>query len=204
MDYFVSEIIMQLASADDKLLLLLNGMHTPFLDRLMWMVSDRWVWAPFYVLLAYLVVRRDAWRPALLCILLVAVAVGLTDHTCAFYIRPALQRLRPSAPDNPVSCLVHIVNGYRGGRYGFPSCHAANTFALAVFLSLHFRSKPMTLLMFSWSLLVSLSRIYLGVHYPGDVLGGMFVGGLYALLFWGVYCLACRGIPLIVQKTIVT
>lgn len=99
---------------------------------------------------------------------------------------------------------MHIVNGYRGGRYGFPSCHAANTFALAVFLSFHFRRKPMTLLMFSWSLLVSLSRIYLGVHYPGDVLGGMLVGGLYALLFWVVYCLACRGIPLIAQKTIVT
>lgn len=100
---------------------------------------------------------------------------------------------------------MHIVNGYRGGRYGFPSCHAANTFALAVFLSFHFRRKPMTLLMFSWSLLVSLSRIYLGVHYPDDVLGGMLVGGLYALLFWGrVLSGVQRHPPLIAQKTIVT
>lgn len=187
----------QLAAADEKLLLVINGMHTPFLDVLMWVVSDKWVWAPFYVFLAFMVLRCCRWKRGLLCILLVLLAVAFTDQTCASYIRPAIQRLRPSAVDNPVSCMVHIVNGYRGGRYGFPSCHAANTFALAVFLSVCFRRKRVSVLMLSWSALVSCSRIYLGVHYPGDVVGGMLVGGAYALGFLCIYYMVVKGVPFI-------
>lgn len=186
MIHYLSGILSFFAMADKWLLLTLNGFHCRLFDILMWTVSDKWVWIPFYVLLAYLVLRRNTWRHGVLCLLLIGMVILVTDQTCASLIRPAVQRLRPSSPDNPISSLVHIVNGYHGGRYGFPSCHAANSFALATFLSLYFRRRRMTILLVAWAAVVSYSRIYLGVHYPGDVLCGMLVGCMYSLLFWYV------------------
>lgn len=172
---------------DEKLLLLLNRWHTPFFDQLMWMVSDKWVWVPLYVLLAGLIVRRYSWKGGLLCLLMIALAVAATDQTCASLLRPLVGRLRPSNPDNPISTAIHLVNGYRGGRFGFPSCHAANSFTLAVFVSCCFRRRRVTLSMLAWAMVVAYSRIYLGVHYPGDVATGMVVGCLYGAVFYGIY-----------------
>lgn len=84
--------------------------------------------------------------------------------------------LRPSNPENPLSEMVHIVGGYRGGSYGFPSCHAANSFALASFLILLFANRKLSLFIFVWAVLNSYSRVYLGVHYPGDLLVGAIIG----------------------------
>lgn len=82
----------------------------------------------------------------------------------------------PSNPENPLSEMVHIVGGYRGGSYGFPSCHAANSFALASFLTLLFANRKLSLFIFAWAVLNSYSRVYLGVHYPGDLLVGAIIG----------------------------
>ena len=82
----------------------------------------------------------------------------------------------PSNPENPLSEMVHIVGGYRGGSYGFPSCHAANSFALASFLILLFANRKLSLFIFAWAVLNSYSRVYLGVHYPGDLLVGAIIG----------------------------
>lgn len=82
----------------------------------------------------------------------------------------------PSNPANPLSEMVHIVGGYRGGSYGFPSCHAANSFALASFLTLLFANRKLSLFIFAWAVLNSYSRVYLGVHYPGDLLVGAIIG----------------------------
>lgn len=90
--------------------------------------------------------------------------------------RPSVCRLRPSNPENPLSEMVHIVGGYRGGSYGFPSCHAANSFALASFLTLLFANRKLSLFIFAWAVLNSYSRVYLGVHYPGDLLVGAIIG----------------------------
>lgn len=95
---------------------------------------------------------------------------------CATLIRPEVCRLRPSNPENPLSEMVHIVGGYRGGSYGFPSCHAANSFALASFLILLFANRKLSLFIFAWAVLNSYSRVYLGVHYPGDLLVGAIIG----------------------------
>lgn len=95
---------------------------------------------------------------------------------CATLIRPEVCRLRPSNPSNPLSEMVHIVGGYRGGSYGFPSCHAANSFALASFLTLLFANRKLSLFIFAWAVLNSYSRLYLGVHYPGDLLVGAIIG----------------------------
>lgn len=181
---FLFETVTQLSAADEYLLLLLNGVHSPFFDGVMWMVSGKWTWVPLYAFLAYAMVRRHSWKRGVLCLLMIVLTIAATDQTCASLLRPALERLRPSNTDNPVSSFIHIVNGYRGGRYGFPSCHAANSFALAVFVSLSLRRKCVTMALLSWAALVAYSRIYLGVHYPGDVLAGILVGCLYAMFFY--------------------
>lgn len=180
---FFKEIILWLADLDARLLLIVNGAHSPFFDAVMWCISGRWIWVPFYIVLTYMLFRRFSWKRATLCLITIGLIILAADQTCASLIRPEVCRLRPANLNNPLSHLVHVVNGYRGGRYGFPSCHAANTFALAMFMSLIFRNKRFTVMMFSWAIVVSYSRMYLGVHYFGDLFCGASVGSLFAVLF---------------------
>lgn len=172
---------------DHELLLLLNGMHSPFFDHFMMACSSKWVWIPFYVSLVWMLVKAFGWRRAIVGLLVVAITITLCDQLSSSIIRPLVGRLRPANLANPLSSLVHIVDGYRGGRYGFPSSHAANTAGLTFFLIGVFRRKNVAWLMIVWMLLVCYSRVYLGVHYPGDLfVGGCIgavVGWMMALLF---------------------
>lgn len=181
---FLKGFLSWLLATDDKLLLFVNSLHTPFFDTVMWLVSDRWIWVPLYVLLVYIIFSHTTWKRGVLCLVAIALVICATDQTCASLIRPVLERLRPSNVANPISPLVHTVNGYRGGSYGFPSCHAANTFALAVFMSLQIHRKWFTMAMFIWAVVVSYSRMYLGVHYFGDLLCGALIGTFYATIFY--------------------
>lgn len=181
---FFKEFILWLSDIDARLLLIVNGAHRPFFDSVMWCISGRWIWVPFYAVLAYLLFRRMSWKRASICLVTIGLIILAADQTCATLIRPEIGRLRPANLNNPLSSFVHVVNGYRGGRYGFPSCHAANTFALAVFMSLVIRHKWFTVMMFSWAFVVSYSRMYLGVHYFGDLFCGATIGSLFAVLFY--------------------
>ena len=166
----------------------------------MWLVSNRWIWIPGYVILAILLFRKRGVRSGTTAIIIIAFLIILTDQTCASVLKPTLCRLRPSSPDNPISALVTLVNNYHGGQYGFPSCHAANTFALAIFLSLQFNCRYATVALICWSLLVSYSRIYLGVHYPADILGGFVVGGTYAVILYKAHSLIDTTIPAYIKS----
>lgn len=181
---FFKEFILWLSDIDARLLLIVNGAHSPFFDSVMWCISGRWIWVPFYAVLAYLLFRRMSWKRASICLVTIGLIILAADQTCATLIRPEIGRLRPANLNNPLSSFVHVVNGYRGGRYGFPSCHAANTFALAVFMSLVIRHKWFTVMMFSWAFIVSYSRMYLGVHYFGDLFCGATIASLFAVLFY--------------------
>lgn len=181
---FFKEFILWLSDIDARLLLIVNGAHSPFFDSVMWCISGRWIWVPFYAVLAYLLFRRMSWKRASICLVTIGLIILAADQTCATLIRPEIGRLRPANLNNPLSSFVHVVNGYRGGRYGFPSCHAANTFALAVFMSLVIRHKWFTVMMFSWAFIVSYSRMYIGVHYFGDLFCGATIGSLFAVLFY--------------------
>lgn len=181
---FFKEFILWLSDIDARLLLIVNGAHSPFFDSVMWCISGRWIWVPFYAVLAYLLFRRMSWKRTSICLVTIGLIILAADQTCATLIRPEIGRLRPANLNNPLSSFVHVVNGYRGGRYGFPSCHAANTFALAVFMSLVIRHKWFTVMMFSWAFVVSYSRMYLGVHYFGDLFCGATIGSLFAVLFY--------------------
>lgn len=178
------DIVSFLEGIDVGILTFANGHHSHVFDILMWWISDRYVWLPLYLLFAVIFVRKLGWSRGLVVIICVGLMITLTDQTCATYIRPAVARMRPSNPDNPISVCINIVNDYRGGAYGFPSCHAANTFAFAVYTSLIIKRRCIAIGLISWSLLVSYSRLYLGVHYPSDLLGGMVIGGAYAGTFY--------------------
>ena len=134
-----------LNTIDTQVFLALNGLHAPYFDVFMKLFTGKWIWVPMYAAVLFAVVRNYRWRQTLAVLVCVALAITIADQVCATLIRPEVCRLRPSNPENPLSEMVHIVGGYRGGSYGFPSCHAANSFALASFLILLFANRKLSL-----------------------------------------------------------
>lgn len=176
-----------LNNLDAQWLLAINGWHNNFFDTVMYAYSGKIIWAPMYAALLYVVVRNMGWRTALWCVLGIALTILFADQVCSHLIRPWVERWRPSRLENPLSEWVHIVNGYRGGRYGFPSCHAANTMGLACFFGLLIRHRWLSFAMFLWAFVTCYSRAYLGVHYPGDLLAGSLVGIVGACLMYRLF-----------------
>lgn len=161
---------------DTQFFLYLNGPNSLFFDVFMKMYSERFIWIPFYIALMVMIWRTKGTQKCIYYTLGIIIAIILTDQLCATVIRPLVERLRPSNLKNAISALTYTVDGYRGGAYGFPSCHAANSFALATFMSLLIHRRFFIFLIFTWALMNSYSRIYLGVHYPGDILVGALIG----------------------------
>ncbi|MDE6458987.1 MAG: phosphatase PAP2 family protein [Muribaculum sp.] len=175
-------MIEYLNQLDASILLFFNGMHSPFFDKFMMLCTGRFIWIPMYVTILLILIKSFKPKQVLLYAIALAIAITLTDQTCSSIIRPIFERLRPSNPENPLSQYIHIVNGYRGGSYGFPSCHAANSFALAVFVVCLVRRRRLAFFIFGWAILNSYSRIYLGVHYPGDLFIGAIVGSFFGYI----------------------
>jgi len=174
-------LIRSLDQVDQKIFLFLNSLHCPFMDNIMWQISGRFLWVPLYLAIIYFFIRerkRNVW----VTLIAIAVMILLSDQL-ANLVKDTVQRFRPS--HNPlITGLVNIVKDYRGGDYGFVSNHAANSFAAAAFVSMFFARRWITIAMFSWAALVSYSRIYLGVHYPFDVLGGAILGYLIGVMMF--------------------
>lgn len=180
------ELMQWLIEIDEKLLLAINGCHNDYFDHFMYLFSDRWIWVPMYVVILYVVIRNFSFRKTVVCLIAIALTITIADQVGASLIRPIVERMRPSNPDNPISDLVHIVNNHRSGRYGFPSCHAANTFGLAFFVCFLFRRRWLTVFLMFWAVVTCYSRVYLGLHYPGDLLFGMILGFLSAVVVYFV------------------
>lgn len=161
---------------DETLLLLVNGCHNTYWDEFMWMLTYRFTWIPLYIAIAYAVMRTIGWRRGLLFVLAVGVTTLLADQVGSHVIRPWAERLRPSNADNPLSAMIHLVHDYRGGAYGMPSCHAANTVGLLTIVCWQFRNRLLTSTLTLWMLSQIYSRMYLGVHYPTDLLVGAVIG----------------------------
>ncbi|MBQ8773028.1 MAG: phosphatase PAP2 family protein [Muribaculaceae bacterium] len=185
-----------LIDIDTKVFLFLNDINMQLFYHFMMAFTGKAIWVPMYATILFILYRRFGWRVATCYVIGITIAITITDQVCASYIRPFVERLRPSNLANPISGEVHIVDGYRGGSYGFPSCHAANSFALATFLSLLFASRRFTIFILTWAVLNSYSRLYLGVHYPGDLIVGGIVG---AIVGWGTF-LSLRQVAIKVSR----
>jgi undecaprenyl-diphosphatase len=166
---------------DQQLFLFLNSLHSPFWDKVMWGISEIYIWIPLYlaIIVALAIKYR---RKFLMLILVIIIAVTLSDQLSVI-IKNSVHRLRPSHEPS-LSGLVHIVHDYRGGLYGFVSSHASNCFMVAVMSLLLIRKRWFTISILFWAMVVSYSRIYLGVHYPGDVLFGSLLG---ILVGWSIF-----------------
>lgn len=174
---------------DSDIVIWINSHNSACLDDLMWFVSQPTTWIPLYVLLLILLwLQVRDWRKILIILIGFAVAVGLSDFICSGLLKPLVSRPRPTW-DIP---MLHLVNNYRGGHYGFCSSHAANSMAVAMLFSLLYRKKAATALLMVWVALVCYSRMYLGVHYPTDIIAGLVIGSLLAVLVWLVLSIVYR------------
>lgn len=188
--------IQTILAEDRSLLLALNGSDSLFLDGWMMLLTSGFTWIPLYVALLYLVIKNNETMSQILLIvgcslLCVAMADGVAD----FVAKPLVGRWRPSnAPT--IKYAVSVVDGMRGGDYGFFSAHAANTFSIAFFFCLLVRSKMLSVSLVLWSLLNCYTRIYLGLHYPLDILCGLLWGGIVGgAAYWLYYRVYSRISP---------
>lgn len=169
----------------------LNDHHTPFWDTFMWIYSGKAVWIPLIVVSLVIFVYKIKWREALLLILCSVLLGLLSDFVSAELIKPYFERLRPTHhPD--FKYYVEIVENYRGGRYGFISNHAANGFAVVTFTSFLFRYRYLTLTMLLWATVTAYSRIYLGVHFVSDIVGGAIWGVFIGFFVYYIYLTSRR------------
>lgn len=164
----------------------LNGSESLFLDNMMWTISGRLVWIPLYLFILLVFFYRVPRKEGILAALFLILLFVLCDQVSSSLFKPLFERFRPTHHLD-FKDIVDTVNDYRGGLYGFISGHATNSFGLAVFLSLLFKHRAVTLITLFWAALNSYTRIYLGVHFVSDILAGMLAGSLLALLVYLVY-----------------
>ena len=182
----------KLIHIDTEVLLAINGWHAPWADTLMWIISAKATWIPLYVLLIGVLIWRYRqpvptavkWLQrvptCVVMIVVIALAVGAADFIASGILKEWVARPRPTRVPE-LEGVLHLVNGYKSGRYGFVSSHAANTMACALLFSLIWRNKIATCGLMLWVAANCYSRMYLGVHYPLDILGGLTVGALVAV-----------------------
>lgn len=175
-------MIEYLNDVDATALLAVNGLHDAFQDSFWWLVSAKWSSLLLVLALVWILLHQNR-RHALLVLAMLVLTVVIADQVSSGLIKHLVERLRPTH-DPSLESMVHVINGYRGGLYGFVSSHAANSCALAMLVSLVMRQRLVTMSMFTWTLLQCYSRMYLGVHYPGDIIGGLVVGMLAGWLVW--------------------
>lgn len=178
--------LQQLVETDKQLLLAINGTHNLFWDGFMWIVTDTKTWIPAAAMLLYVIFKNNKLSSAILMLVMIALSITFADQFASGLCKPFFHRFRPTQDPDFMS-MIHIVGGYRGGSYGFISSHAANTFAVATFVSLALKSRMFSIIMYIWAIIPSYSRMYLGVHYPGDIFCGAVAGTVIALLVYLLY-----------------
>lgn len=167
-----------LNTIDTNLFLFLNGIHNRFFDPIMWFITKKESWYPVYFIIIGFIIYRYK-KKSLMILPFLILLIVLSDQISVKLFKEVFHRFRPSRVDQ-LKDVIHLLHGKRGGKYGFVSSHAANAFAAATYLSYLFRNKIFTYSAFFWAFIVSYSRIYAGVHYPGDVICGGLLGFVIA------------------------
>lgn len=176
---------------DQTLTLFLNGSQSLFLDGVAATATQTATWIPVAVVLLYVLIRNNNLRAVGTILLAIALSILLADQGASSVCKPLFGRLRPTHEPS-IMYAIDVVNGYRGGKFGFISSHAANTFAVATLLTLLVRGRRLAIVLFGWALLNCWTRVYLGVHYVGDLASGAMWGTLVAT---GIYFAAKRLCP---------
>ncbi|MBR1464134.1 MAG: phosphatase PAP2 family protein [Prevotella sp.] len=171
---------------DSSILSAIN-FNGPDAYSLFWsLYTQRLTWLPLALVASYYLLRRGGWRNALLLCVSLIIMFLLSDFIVASLIKPMIARLRPSHDPSIMDALSYY-QGYRGGMFGFPSNHASNGFAAATLLTLLFRQRAICITAFLWAVGSCYSRLYLGVHFPTDILAGALLGCVFALLVYLFY-----------------
>lgn len=175
---------------DTRLLLIINGSSNPLLDNVFWYITSDWTACAVFIIVAvYLWHYRESLRIErgyALFIVFILLAVILSDLINTYLFKPLVMRLRPSH-EPLLADMLHLVNDYRGGMYGFYSSHASNSAVLGVMTAFYTRHKYMFILLFLYVFLFGFSRLYLGVHYPSDLLMGWFMGSLLGIVAYKIF-----------------
>ena len=176
---------MSLLELDKVITLAINSCHSSFFDNFFYIYTQTWTWLFAIVVLLVWMWRKWGIR-SLYIVAGIALCILLSDQISSSLLKPLVARLRPT--HNPeIANMIHTVNGYRGGLYGFVSSHAANAATFVTFTALVFRNRIYTILLSLWAFLTAYSRVYLGVHYVGDVLCGALVGVLVAVVVYVIF-----------------
>ncbi|WP_010662501.1 phosphatase PAP2 family protein [Marinilabilia salmonicolor] len=173
-----------LIQLDQELLLYFNSFTSPLFDNIFWLITSKSIWVPMYVMILYAIFKNQGIK-GFMTVVFLGLMVLLCDQISTNIFKEGFERFRPSH-EPALEGMVDLINGKRGGQFGFVSSHATNSFGLAVFSLLLFRFNWYTVFILFWAALNSYSRIYMGVHYPGDILGGLILG---SLIGWVVYWL---------------
>lgn len=160
---------------DQSVFFLINGNHSPFWDEIMIFFTQAYTWAAFFILFIFFIIKKYKTKKGLVILLVLIIAVAFSDQL-SNVSKEFIQRLRPTH-EPAIKDMVHFALK-RGGLYGFFSAHASNTMVIAVLSSLIFRNKTYNRLIFSWIFLIGYTRVYLGMHYPLDVIGGWIAGSI--------------------------
>lgn len=178
------EMLMEL---DRALLGFFNGSDSLFMDGVMTTLTSGFSWIPLYLSLFYLVVKNNETMTQIMWVVCcVVLCVILSGGVADFVVKPWIARWRPSN-DPLIKYTVDVVNDMRGTNYGFFSAHAANTFSIALFFCLLVRNKLFNTFLILWSLVNCYTRMYLGLHYPGDILCGLLWGAIVAVSVYMLY-----------------
>lgn len=171
---------------DRDITLALNGSDNIFWDNIMITTTSTWSWTLVIIAMLIVMFKNNDIREFLLILISIALMITVADRVCSGLVKPMVARWRPTQ-DPQIMYMVDVVNGYRGGRFGFFSGHACNTFCVATFMSLLFRHKTTTVVFYLWAATTTFTRIYLGVHYFGDVTVGMLAGLFIGAAFYAIY-----------------